>query len=62
MGWYNKYEQRKTSENIDEELLPVAWHPKRWWDCCMPEDKKKEIGGIFYRLNLTIKLDHWDSC
>ena len=19
----------------------VAWHPTRWWDLCMPHDKKK---------------------
>ena len=24
--------------------MPVAWHPKRWWNFCMLEDeKKKEI-------------------
>ena len=26
-----------------EELMPVAWHPDRWWDWCIPEDEKKEI-------------------
>ena len=23
--------------------MPVAWHPKRWWDWCVSEDEKKEI-------------------
>ena len=23
--------------------MPVAWHPTRWWDCCVSEDEKKEI-------------------
>ena len=23
--------------------MPKAWHPRRWWDWCMPEDEKKEI-------------------
>ena len=23
--------------------MPVAWHPRRWWDWCMPEDEKKGI-------------------
>ena len=23
--------------------MPVAWHPKRWWDWCLPEDEKKDI-------------------
>ena len=25
-----------------EELLPVAWHPNRVMDWCVPEDEKKE--------------------
>ena len=25
----------------------VALYPKRWWDCCMTEDEKKEIEPIF---------------
>ena len=20
----------------------IAWHPRRWWNFCMPEDKEKE--------------------
>ena len=27
---------------IKKELMRVAWHPSRWWDWCVPEDKKKE--------------------
>ena len=27
--------------------MPVAQHPKRWWDFCMLEDEKKEIEPIF---------------
>ena len=27
--------------------MPVAWHPTRWWDWCMPEDEKKEINPFF---------------
>ena len=30
-----------------EELLAIAWHPKRWWSFCMSEDEKKEIEPIF---------------
>ena len=25
-----------------EELLPIAWHPNRVMDWCVPEDEKKE--------------------
>ena len=27
--------------------MPVAWHPKRWWNFCMSEEEKKEIEPIF---------------
>ena len=23
--------------------MPIAWHPKRWWNSFMSEDEKKEI-------------------
>ena len=23
--------------------MPVAWHPTRWWDWCIPEDQNKEV-------------------
>ena len=26
---------------IKKELMPTVWHPSRWWDCCVPEDKKE---------------------
>ena len=32
---------------IDEELMPVAWHPTRWWNWCLPEDEKKRVEPIF---------------
>ena len=27
--------------------MPTAWHPKRWWNFCMPEGEKKETEPIF---------------
>ena len=27
--------------------MPIAWDPKRWWNVCVAEDKKKEIDPIF---------------
>ena len=39
MAWSNGYKQCDTYEKvISKELMPVAWHPIRWWDWCMPED------------------------
>ena len=25
-----------------KNVKPIMWHPKRWWEFCMPEDEKKE--------------------
>ena len=33
---------------ISEELMPVAWYPKTWWNFYVSEDEKKEIKAIFY--------------
>ena len=48
--WDIKFEKRKAlkKKKISEELLPVARHPKRWWNICLSEDEKKEIEPIFY--------------
>ena len=35
------------------ELLPIAWHPSRYWDWCMSEDEKKETG----KLSLFVSVD-----
>ena len=28
--------------------MPIAWHPSRWWDWCVPNDEKnnRKIVGI----------------
>ena len=40
--WRNRFRHLKTLEkDICKELIPVAWHPTSWWDCCMSEDEKK---------------------
>ena len=39
--------QKAFYKKISEELLPIAWHPKIWWNFCMSEDAKKEIEPIF---------------
>ena len=42
------YKKRKAQKaSIKEELMPIAWHPSRWWDWCMPEDKKKETEKLW---------------
>ena len=22
--------------------MPIAWHPSKWWDWCVPEEEKTE--------------------
>ena len=45
--WYDGYKARKAQKvSIKEELLPIAWHPSRYCDWCMPEDEKRKIVGI----------------
>ena len=40
--WYEGYKKRKAEKaKIKEELLPIAWHPSRYWDWCMSEDDKR---------------------
>ena len=34
-------------KDISKELVPIAWHPTKWWDWCIVEDEKKEIDSIF---------------
>ena len=36
--------------------MPIAWHPKRWWNGCMSEDEKRNITN-FYRVILLIRIN-----
>ena len=48
LRWYKGYEQREAQKaKIKEELMPVAWHPDRWWNQCVPEHEKKELEFYF---------------
>ena len=35
----------------------VAWHPTRWWDWCLPEDKKKGIEPSFTKSWEVLKVN-----
>ena len=40
--WYDGYKKRKAQKaQIKKELMPIAWHPNRVMDWCMPEDEKR---------------------
>ena len=34
-------------KELNEELMPIAWHLKRWWNFCVSKDEKKEIDPMF---------------
>ena len=43
--WYNREShQKRTAQKaqIKKELIPIAWHPSRWWDWCVPEDEERD--------------------
>ena len=43
-----KFEKREElKKTISEEIIPVAWYPKGWWDWYMPGDDEKEIMTMF---------------
>ena len=44
MSWYRRYKLCEScKKDMIKELIPVAWHPTRWWDWLMPEDEEREI-------------------
>ena len=46
--WRDAYIKRKAQKaKIKEELMPVAWHPDRWWNWCVPEHEKEELEIYF---------------
>ena len=43
--WHNKDSHQKREAQkaqIKKELMPIARHPSRWWEWCVPNDEKKE--------------------
>ena len=44
----NRFKQGKAlKKEISRELMLVVWHSARWWDWCVPEEKKIKT-TIFY--------------
>ena len=37
----------KNTNHLSEDLIPVAWYPKRWWIFSVSEDETKDIEPIF---------------
>ena len=46
--WYEGYKKCKAQKgSIKDKLLPIAWHPSRHWDWCMPEVEKQETEKLW---------------
>ena len=39
--------QKAQKAQIKKELMPIAWHPSRYWDWCMSEDEKRETEKLW---------------
>ena len=46
LAWQSK-KHKALKNKIKKKLMPIVWHPKRWWNLCLPEYEKKEIEPIF---------------
>ena len=47
LGILNLKNTENLKKKLNEELMSVAWHPKRCWDWCVPEDEKMKIDSMF---------------
>ena len=48
LAWHIKFKKRKPlKKTLNEELMPIVWHPNRWWNFSVPEDEKKDIEPSF---------------
>ena len=45
---YDAYKKRKAQKTqIEKELMPIAWHPSRWWDWCVSNDEKQDTEKLW---------------
>ena len=55
LAWHSKFEKCKAlRKESNEKLIPIAWHPKRWWNFCMSEVDKKRNRTSFYWVMLLV--------
>ena len=41
LAWHIKFDKRKAfKKELNEELIRITWHPRRWWNFCMSENQK----------------------
>ena len=57
LAWHIKFEKRKAlKKKISEELMPLAWHPRRWWNFCMSENEKKNRTDFYLAMLLMYTI------
>ena len=46
--WFEGHLKRKAQKiSIKKGLMPIAWHPSRYWDWCTSEDEKKKTEKLW---------------
>ena len=62
-----KFKKRKAHNKISKELMPIAWHTKRWWNFCMLNMRKNIVTILLcnafnvYSVRLQGHFDTWYS-
>ena len=46
---------------MSEKLMPIAWHPKRMWNFCMSENKKKDFGIKCFKIYIRKYLKQFST-
>ena len=54
LGILNLKNIKHVKKELNEKLIPVAWHPKGCQDWCMPENRKKEIETMLLKKSVRL--------
>ena len=49
---------KKLMKNISEKLMPIASHPKKWWNFCVSEDEKKQQNQFLLRSCKSVRRQY----
>ena len=49
-GILNLKKRKAFKKELNKELMPVGWHPNRWWDWRMSRNEKRETDPMFIRV------------
>ena len=40
---YQYHHKRNYFKSLHEEIIPIGWHPDRYWNWCLTEDEKRDV-------------------